>query len=217
MPSSRPLSSRSLTLAVLGLAATASSLLGGCDRQSAEQAQPQAAAGAGGSAAASGGARDAVPAGAELKGRIDRSRKGSALPDLTLTDAAGRELRLPSLKGKPLLLNLWATWCAPCVVELPMLDKLAATRGGELRVLTVSQDMQQTEKVAPFLAERGLARLEPWLDPKTDLAFHYDAATLPTTILYDAQGREVWRYVGAHDWSGADAAAMLAEGLPAAQ
>jgi thiol-disulfide isomerase/thioredoxin len=175
-------------------------ILGGCDRQSDGSAQPQPSASA------------SAPAGAS-QDKLDRSRKGSRLPDLTLTDQAGKSLRLATLTGKPLLVNLWATWCAPCVVELPMLDKLAGA--GRIRVLTVSQDMQQTEKVAPFLAERGLGNLEPWLDPKNDLAFHYEASTLPTTILYDAQGREVWRYVGAHDWTSAKAAALLAEALPA--
>jgi thiol-disulfide isomerase/thioredoxin len=192
--------SRSLKLTVLACAVLAP-LLGGCDRQSGEQAQPQASA----SAAASGAA--AKP----LQGKIDRSHKGAPLPEFTLADAAGKRVQLQSLKGKPLLLNLWATWCAPCVVELPMLDGLAATKGDGLKVLTVSQDMQQTEKVAPFLSERGFRHLEPWLDAKNDLAFQYEVSTLPTTILYDAAGKEVWRYVGGHDWSSKETETMLAE------
>jgi thiol-disulfide isomerase/thioredoxin len=200
------LSSRSLKLAVLGCAVVAPVILGGCDRQSGEAAQPRASASAAASA-------DAAPAAAASpQGVIDRSHKGSALPDFTLTDAAGRRATLASFKGKPLLVNLWATWCAPCVVELPMLDKLAAGSAGRLKVLTVSQDMASTSaKVAPFLAGKGVAHLEPWLDPKGDLAMHYQANTLPTTIYYDAQGREVWRFVGGHDWTSAATATMLAE------
>jgi thiol-disulfide isomerase/thioredoxin len=185
---------RSLTLAVLGFAI----LAGGCNRQSEKQAQPQASASAA-----------AKPEG--LSGVLDRSHKGSALPDFTLTDHAGKSVQLASFKGRPLLVNLWATWCAPCVVELPTLDRLAADKAGALKVLTVSQDMSQTEKVAPFLQGKGFTHLEPWLDPKNDLAFQYDAGTLPTTIYYDAQGKEVWRYVGGHDWSSAEAAKLLAE------
>lgn len=143
---------------------------------------------------------------------LDTSHKGSAMPDFTLTDQTGKRATLASFKGKPLLVNLWATWCAPCVVELPMLDKLAADRAGRLEVLTVSQDMTNTEKVAPFLAAKGLTHLQPWLDPKNDLAFHYDAGTLPTTVYYDAQGKEVWRFVGGHDWTSAETARMLAAG-----
>jgi thiol-disulfide isomerase/thioredoxin len=187
--------SRSLKLAVLGCAI----LAGGCDRQSGEKAQPQASASA-----------SAKPEG--LSGVLDRSHKGSEMPDFTLTDQSGKSAKLASFKGKPLLVNLWATWCAPCVVELPMLDKLAANKAGALKVLTVSEDMAQTEKVAPFLASKGFTHLEPWLDPKNDLAFHYEASTLPTTIFYDAQGKEVWRYVGGHDWTSPETTRMLAEG-----
>lgn len=196
------LSSRSLKRAVLGLAVLAPALLGGCDRQSGEKAQPAAAA------------SRAAPAAERLarhNGSLDTSHKGEALPALTLTDHAGRKLALASLAGKPLLVNLWATWCAPCVAELPTLDALATSRAGSLRVLTVSQDMSGTEKVADFLKARGATHLEPWLDPNNDLAFHYQVTTLPTTILYDAQGREVWRYVGGHDWSGPDAADLIAQ------
>jgi thiol-disulfide isomerase/thioredoxin len=196
--------SRSLKLAVLGLAIVAPVVLGGCNRQSDDKAQPQGSA-------SSGATASARPEG--LSGAIDRSHKGSALPDFTLTDASGRSATLASFKGKPLLVNLWATWCAPCVVELPMLDKLAESRGGEIKVLTVSQDMTGTDRVAPFLAGKGVRHLEPWLDAKNDLAFHYGAQTLPTTVFYDASGKEVWRYVGGHDWTSAESARMLAEGM----
>jgi len=179
----------------------APALLGGCDRQSDEKAQPAAAP-------------SSAAAAPEARGQLDTSHKGEALPAVTLRDAAGRKLALASLAGKPLLVNLWATWCAPCVAELPTLDALAASHAADLRVLTVSQDMSGTEKVAEFLKARGGTRLEPWLDPKNDLAFHYQVTTLPTTILYDAKGREVWRYVGGHDWSGPDAAALIAQATP---
>ncbi len=204
------LSSRSLKSAVLGLAALAPALLGGCDRQSDGKAQPAAAQ----SSAAPAPVPSSPAPPAPHSGTVDTSHKGEALPDFTLTDAAGRKLALPSLAGKPLLVNLWATWCAPCVAELPTLEALATSRAGNLRVLTVSQDMSGTEKVADFLKTRGGPKLEPWLDPKNDLAFHYQVTTLPTTILYDAQGREVWRYVGGHDWNGPEAAALIAQGVP---
>jgi thiol-disulfide isomerase/thioredoxin len=189
------LSSRSLNVAVLGL----SLIVAGCDRQSADKAQPQA----------SGNASTATPA---PVGAVDRSHKGSELPDFTFKDPAGKELRLASLKGKPLLVNLWATWCAPCVTEMPMLDTLAAGHAGTLKVLTVSQDLGAPDKVGSFFAARGFKALEPWIDGAGDLAFHYGAQTLPTTVFYDAQGREVWRFTGGHDWAGGETAKMLAEG-----
>jgi thiol-disulfide isomerase/thioredoxin len=172
--------SRSLTISALVL----SLLLGGCDRQSAQQVQGEPASG------------------------ISRTHRGSELPDFTFKDTEGRELQLKNLKGKPLLINLWATWCAPCVAELPALDRLAAR--GEIKVLTVSQDMGQPEKVAAFLEQRGVSRLEPWLDPENELGFHYQA-TLPTSIYYDAAGREVWRVIGPREWDDAETKALLAE------
>jgi thiol-disulfide isomerase/thioredoxin len=185
------LESRSLNVAVLSLAL----LAGACDRQSEQKAQPQASQ---------------APT-EEFKGTIDRSQKGTPLPAFTLTDATGKKLELQSLKGKPLLINLWATWCAPCVAELPLLDKLAAARGDALKVLTVDQDMTKTEAVAAFLTQRGITKLEPWLDPKNDLAFKFGAQTLPVTIYFDAAGKEVWRFSGGHDWSSAETEKMLAE------
>jgi thiol-disulfide isomerase/thioredoxin len=179
------LSSRSLTISALAL----SLLLGGCDRQSGQQAQGE-------------------PAAKTATGGIDRSRKGSELPDFTFKDTAGREIQLKDLKGKPLLINLWATWCAPCVAELPALDRLAAS--SKIKVLTVSQDMTQLEKIAPFLRQLGVTRLEPWLDPENELGFHYQAI-LPTSIYYDTQGREVWRVIGPREWDDAETQALLAE------
>ena len=174
-------------------------MAGSCDRQSGQQAQPQASA------------SPAKP-GAEAGGKLDRSHKGSPLPDFTARDPEGRELKLPSLAGKPVLINLWATWCAPCIAELPTLNAIANHADLDLQVVTVSQDMGDPAKVRAFLDQRGFAQLPAWLDPGGDLAFHYGAQTLPTTIYYDAGGREVWRYTGERDWAAADSAALLAEG-----
>ena len=189
--------SRSLKLAVLGLTVFA----GGCDRQSGDTAQPQASQSAPPPPVAS------QPQGRAAKGLLDRTTKGSPLPNFTVSDPAGAKLALPSLKGQPVLINLWATWCAPCIKELPLLDALA----GKVKVVTVSQDSADPAKVGAFLKDRGLKSLPPWLDPKNDLSFHYGTGTLPTTIYYDAEGREVWRYVGERDWSDAETARLLAE------
>lgn len=192
-------SSRLLKGTVLALAV----LTAGCDRQSSEQAQPQASP----SAASTSG-----PKGEELKGLLDRSHKGNELPPFTLADPEAQQLRLPSLKGKPVLINLWATWCAPCIAELPTLQAIANRADMNVAVVTVSQDMGDPAKVRTFLDQRGFAQLPAWLDPKGDLAFHYQVQTLPTTIYYDAQGREVWRFTGGRDWGSNDTQALLAEG-----
>ncbi len=129
------------------------------------------------------------------------------MPEFKLLDAAGKTITLASLKGKPLLINLWATWCAPCIAELPQLDAIAAA--GKLRVLTVSQDTSKTEKVAPFLKDHGIKVLEPWLDPHNELIGQYNAGDLPTSVLYDAEGKEVWRISGPRDWSSKETAGLL--------
>lgn len=184
------------SLILAGGALFAAVALGGCDRQTAAPAQPTASA---------------QPASVPADAGLDRSHRGSELPDLSFADTAGNELALTSLKGKPVLLNLWATWCAPCVAEMPALDKLATDRGATLQVVTVSQDLKQPEKVAAFFAQRKLTQLRPWLDPENRLSDHYAANTLPTTVYYDAQGREVWRFTGPREWGDAATASLLAE------
>lgn len=188
--------SRSVKLLVLGCGLVA---LAGCDRQGGQAAQGGSSA----SCSSAGG-----PGCVEAVG-FDRSHRGSALPDMTFSDPEGNKLALGSLKGKPLLINLWATWCAPCVKELPTLDALAAR--GQVRVLTVSQDSGEPAKVAAFLKDKGLTHLQPWLDPDNNLAFHYGGGNLPMTLLYDSAGREVWRFAGEHDWAAPGTASLLAE------
>ena len=108
--------------------------------------------------------------------------------------------------------NLWATWCVPCITEMPMLDELAAELGESVRVVTVSEDMTGAEAVEPFFAARNLSNLPKWMDPKNDLAVAYGGgAGLPLTVLYDAQGKEVWRILGGYDWSSAEARELVAE------
>ncbi|MFN4113064.1 MAG: TlpA family protein disulfide reductase [Sphingomonadaceae bacterium] len=169
---------------------------GGCDRQAADSAQ--------GEPALAGGKTF-------LPGQIDRASAGALMPAVAVRDPQGRELNLAALQGQPVLLNLWATWCAPCVVEMPMLDELAQEMDGTLRVVTVSQDLAGADKVVPFFATGSFVRLEPWLDPNSELGFRVESDVLPTTILYDASGLEVWRVVGEYDWSSAAAREAIAE------
>jgi thiol-disulfide isomerase/thioredoxin len=178
--------------------------LGGCDRQTPGAAQP--ASGSSQPAPAAKGEPLPLPI-----GTLDIANRGAAMPDYTFTDPSGAKMRMLDLKGKPVLINLWATWCGPCVLEMPMLDTLAAKHKDKLRVLTVSQDLGGADKVAKFYGARKFVYLQPWLDPDNNLSFHYKTGVLPTTVLYDAKGREVWRIVGAHDWLGTRTDAMLAE------
>lgn len=156
-------------------------------------------------------ASDEVPAGSAPKAeKIDRSHKGEPAPDVSFAPAAGgAATTLAAFKGKPVLVNLWATWCAPCVKEMPTLDAAAATLGAKVPVLAISQDMEPAKATA-FLADRKFAHLRPFLDPKLGLSTGY-GTNLPTTILYGADGKEIWRVTGDLDWTGAEAKALLAE------
>ncbi|QAY76957.1 TlpA disulfide reductase family protein [Sphingosinicella sp. BN140058] len=144
-------------------------------------------------------------------GGLDRSHAGAAAPDVAFQDPDGEPATLADFRGRPLLLNLWATWCAPCIKEMPTLDALAAREGDRLQVVTLSQDMEGRNKVDTFLEAGKFSQLEGWLDPEMKMMAALGIATLPTTILYDAQGKEVWRFVGDEDWAGKDAARLLDE------
>ncbi len=187
---------------------------GGCDKPSggAEQgAAPAANAGAGAITAdealpeADGGASEV------FSHTVDRSHAGKPMPAESITGADGKPVTLAHLAdGRPLLVNLWATWCAPCIAELPAIASMATARK-DLSVVAVSQDAEGQTSVGPFLKTRGIAGLPVALDPENRLAFAYATGVLPTTVLYDAKGREVLRVIGALDWAGTDGKALLAE------
>lgn len=146
-------------------------------------------------------------------GRLDRSRAGSPAPATRFEDPDGEPASLADFRGRPLLVNLWATWCAPCVAEMPTLDSLARREGDRLKVLTISQDLDGRDRVEAFFAKQGYRNLETWLDPQMALMGELKVDTLPTTILYDSEGREVWRVVGMEDWESGRTALLLKEGL----
>lgn len=183
--------------------------LSGCDRQKAAEPQgapPAATAGNDAQGNAGAGEADAYPT-----GRLDRSHRGSAAPAVAFEDGAGHPTSLAAFRGHPLLVNLWATWCGPCVSEMPTLDALAAREAGGLQILTISQDTQGRQKVSDFFAAHHFSRLQPYLDSEMRLMGALRLDTLPTTILYDSQGREVWRMVGMSDWQDQRAAHLLLE------
>lgn len=181
-------------------------LLGACDRQSGDSGQ---AVREGQESAADA----APPPPPGLSGELDISKRGEAAPDVRFTAPDGSPATLADFRGKPLLVNLWATWCAPCVVEMPTLDALAEREKDRLQVLVVSQDLQGAEIVEPFFAKNDFTLLKPYTDTENGLGFAYATGIMPTTILYDSQGKEVWRMLGGMDWNGSRAAALMADTL----
>lgn len=177
---------RLIVLLLFGLVAA------GCDRQKAGDEQAAQ-----------------VEAGAQQG--VDRSHTGEAAPAVGFKDPDGGDVAITDFRGVPVLVNLWASWCAPCVKELPTLDRLAMAKDGELGVIAVSQDMAPHSSVTAFLAEHKIANLGAYHDAEMGLTSALGVQIMPTTVLYDAAGKEVWRFTGDLDWTSAEAEKLLAE------
>lgn len=123
-------------------------------------------------------------------------------------DASGARREIASFAGRGVVVNLWATWCVPCVAELPALAAMAARLGPDgIAVLPLSSDRGGAAVVEKFFRAHNLTGLDIWLDPNGAAAQALGARGLPTTIVIDRQGRERARLEGAADWA---APAMLA-------
>jgi thiol-disulfide isomerase/thioredoxin len=144
---------------------------------------------------------------------LDRSHKGEAAPAVKFKNPDGSDFDLTKFKGVPVLVNLWASWCAPCIKELPTLQQLEQSHNedGALGVIAVSQDMAPQGSVDAFLAERDLGRFAAFHDAEMKLTDALGIQIMPTTILYGSDGKEIWRYVGDLDWTGEEAKKLLAE------
>ena len=116
-----------------------------------------------------------------------------------------RAAGLDRFRGRPVLLNVWATWCPPCVKELPALDRLAGRLDGEVHVIALSTDDGGAAQVKPFFDKLGVTRMSALYDAKQRAFQDFSLRGLPTTLLLDAEGRVVARMEGAADW---DSAAM---------
>lgn len=131
------------------------------------------------------------------------------LAGLTIETADGRKLSAEVFRGRFVLLNVWATWCPPCVKEMPSLDRLQAMKGsGTFEVVALSIDRQGLEVVQPFFQRTGLTRLAIYLDREARSMPALKITGLPTTVLIDPAGREIARWPGAREW---DQPATVAE------
>jgi thiol-disulfide isomerase/thioredoxin len=135
-------------------------------------------------------------------------------PAISFTDMAGKPVTLSDFRGTVTLVNLWATWCHPCLKEMPSLEKLAASLGGRLKVVAVSEDFGGAKRVAPFIKEHDLGKLSVYLDPKSAAIAAFKARGLPTSILIGKDGKIVGRVEGGADWQSDRIAAALKPLLP---
>ena len=152
-----------------------------------------------------------VALGAALAGGLFfLARRGPKLaPDFAVTDLQGRTVRLSALRGKVVVLNMWATWCAPCVEEMPSMERLWTTLQGDgFALLAVSQDEEGRHAVEPFVEKMRLT-FPVLLDPEHEVGDRYGVWGYPETFVIDRNGYVVERVIGPRDWAAPAAIAAL--------
>jgi len=136
------------------------------------------------------------------------------MPSMTFKNANGKDVSLVDFRGKAVLLNVWATWCAPCVAEIPSLDALQAEHGGDsFVVIAVSMD-RHIDDAASFYKKTGIENLGLYIDPTLSISTKVGVQGLPISIFYAPNGREIARIPGEVDWQSPQVTALLDAILP---
>ena len=131
-------------------------------------------------------------------------------PDVAFSDGDNATLGFKDFKGKVTLVNLWATWCAPCVKEMPSLEALKQARGGaDFDVVTISEDKTARKVVDPFFEKNNLTALPRYTDAESAVGRAFRVRGLPSTVLLDRDGNEIGRFEGGANWAGSDALALI--------
>ena len=134
--------------------------------------------------------------------------------DIAFQDGEGKPLKISDWKGRVVLINLWATWCAPCRKEMPDLAELQKELGSEdFEVVAISVDRKGVEASAAFLKETGADNLKLYIEPTTAIVNDLQAIGLPATVLLDRQGNEIGRLLGPADWASPEAVALIKAAL----
>ena len=123
-------------------------------------------------------------------------------PDTTFATADGSTHHLSEFKGRGMVVNLWATWCMPCVAEMPSLEALSkALAPQDIAVLPLSSDRGGADTVAAWYQQHGITALPVLLDLKGAMARAFNARGIPTTVIINTAGRVIGRLEGAADWA----------------
>lgn len=131
-------------------------------------------------------------------------------PQMSFLDADGQEVTLADYRGKALLVNFWATWCAPCRAEMPSLDALQKARGSDrFKVLTIAAGRNSPAAIDKFFDETGIETLPRMTDAKMSLARSFGVMAMPVSVLIDAEGNEVARLIGDAEWDSPAAMAVI--------
>ncbi|MDA0661207.1 MAG: TlpA disulfide reductase family protein [Proteobacteria bacterium] len=133
-------------------------------------------------------------------------------PEVEFLNATGETVSLASFRGKVLLVNFWATWCAPCIREMPSLDRLKAViKESDFEILAISEDRKGAEVAIPFLKKLGIENFTTYVDTRMQLARGFRLIGMPTTYLIDREGRIVGSLAGTAEWDSPEAVAMVRE------
>jgi thiol-disulfide isomerase/thioredoxin len=135
--------------------------------------------------------------------------KPRPLPSIRFIDGAGQSRSLADLRGHPLILNIWATWCVPCRQEMPTLNRLQATLKGSVLVVPLSIDSKGIPAVAAFYREIGITSLGIYVDQAGDATHLLGISGIPTTLMIDRDGREIGRKIGPAEWDSPDMVALI--------
>lgn len=149
---------------------------------------------------------------------VEVSKRPAPLPDLAFTGPDGQPTTLAAFRGKTVLVNLWATWCAPCLKEMPALDALQDSMGGpDFAVVAVNIDTRNLDKPRTWLAENRIGKLAYYADPQAkifqDLRVAKKIEGMPVSLLVDPEGCELAMIQGPADWASADAKALIGAAL----
>ena len=139
---------------------------------------------------------------------VERPRLGEFIPNsppipaptISVVDLAGNTVALSDFAGRLVLINLWATWCEPCLREMPSLERMQSRLGDQITVVAISEDRGGSKTVEPFINKLGLKSFKTYLDPKSDAGRAFKVAGLPTSFLIDREGRVLGRIEGAAEW-----------------
>lgn len=145
---------------------------------------------------------------------VEVAKQPALLPDLAFNGPDGKPTTLTAFRGKTVLVNLWATWCLPCLTEMPALDALQGALGGpDFEVVAINIDTRHPEKPRKWLADKSIARLAYYADPQAkvfqDIRAVKKVEGMPISLLVDPAGCELALLQGPAEWSGADARALI--------